>query len=481
MRVWSWAILLVAGASLAPGRPAAAGDELAKGEATALVKAERHLIELARFAAGGRDIGAALAELQGGLDLWPAAPNIPGELTRMRAVAGKVGTPDKAFGAKLAKKREAAYAAVAKALADAALAAKDAAPARYERYLGLIRVRYPSDAALQKLKVAYFAPYFAWCSPGTVKRLEAGDELHEGKWLTAAEVAKLDAAHASWNDPWVLVDDVHEVRTTLPLRKARQVLVYVGHYRRYFLERFAGLWDLQPPTGKLPVIVTATRSEMLDRMREETRSSQPPGNGAAFYLQTNGKLNPCFVSYEMASANGMVVKLERFEEILVALTHEVTHQICFEYSKHAYDPTRPVEHQFWCVEGIAELMGGHVYDGTSWRLTKPKTSPMGEGYVEGAFAWCKTHALDLPMLDAFTSLSQVRFLTAENYHIAATLAYFLVDGDGGKYRSMFCKLCETVHQVKDGPDAFGKCFPGVEFGSLREEFLKFVDGIVLDG
>jgi hypothetical protein len=475
------AVLLV-GLSALAAAPSVAGENLTKKERSALLRVERALFGLSQYAARARNWPGAIDELRFILEAWPDSANAPPQLARVRAAAAKGGRPRADHATKMAKKRDAAYAKVAMALANAALAIRDRSPRRFQRYVQLIQRRCPVKKALDKLDLAYFAPYYSYFPKEAVALLEKGSERINGVWVDAAEVVKRNRTRSEWRKPWVIADDVHEVRTTLPYRKAMQVLSYVGHYRRWFLDQFAGSWDLQPPTGKLPVIVTQTRQEMEARMQEATKGGPaPPRRAAAFYLQTNGRLNPCFVSYEIVAENGPSVTVETFEELLIPLTHEITHQICFEYSKHDYNDARKVTHEFWSVEAFANNLGYYEFDGHNWRLTKAQQIKGSGGYYsEGPFYWCQENLAKLPTLAEYFRIPRERFSTVENYHIGATLSHFLLDGADGKYRDGYLKLLEAVHKVKDTADLWKRCFPGIDMAALNAEFVAFVAKIELD-
>lgn len=463
--------------------PALADDavELTAAEKTALRKVERELLDLARFAAKGNDQAAAVAALRLAIEAVPDSARPQQELEKLEKKPPR-GTPKDSFPDKLAEKRTEAHREVAMALVDAALATEEGHPARYQRYLGLIQTRFPVQEALTRLDLVYFAPYLRWTSGTEAALLERGGEVHGGELLEPDAVTALDRRHSSWSDPWVVSDEIHEVRTTMPLRVANQILHFVAAYRRHFLERFGPLWDLKPPSGKLPLIVTRTQADLRERLTAVAGGAAPGGGmqGAAFYLQTNGKLNPCFVTYEPCDVTGRTFKVQRFEELVIPLIHEVTHQLAFEYSKHDYNATRQIQHHFWSVEAIANFMGYHVLDDGAWRLTRPRTIPMGLGMIEGPFAWCVNNKGSLPPLRRFMALSHQEFMTVENYHIAATLAYFLLEGEGGKYRASFAKLLEKIHEVRDEPGTFDACFPGVNHDAMQSEWLRFVAAIDLD-
>jgi hypothetical protein len=464
----------------------AASSDLTKAERSAQRTTEQELIKLAKYAAKGKYFDVARVQLELGLEAWPDSSKLEKALATLEKKAARGGTPKASLAAKLEDKRVEVHAEVAMALAEAALSTEADAPARYEHYLKLIQTHFATQDALDALDLVYYAPYFKWVSGTEAELLEAGGERLDGKSLDAAAVEALNRKHSSWSDPWVLSDDVHEVRTTVSLRQAKQILAYAGAYREYFLRRFGSLWDLQAPTGKLPIVVTETQADLQQQMTKYTGGQSMGGGGvqgAAFYMQTNGKLNPCFVTYEPMEATGrtFTIDAEDFTQLQIPLAHEVTHQIVFEYSKHDYNATRQIQHHFWAVEAIANYMGYHAFDGIQWTLTHPRTIPMGSGMIEGPFAYCSNNAGSLPGLREFMGLTHQQFMTVENYHVAATLAYFLLEGEEGKYQQQFVKLLEAVHKVKDRQDLFETCFPGVDRGTMQQEWLRFVRGLQLDG
>ncbi|MBL4849818.1 MAG: hypothetical protein JKY65_30185 [Planctomycetes bacterium] len=476
-------VLLGAPALAAPAKPL-------KAERAALRTVEREVIKLAKYAARGKDLATASQELELGLAVDPASKKLKREAAKVerqtkkaKKKKRKARPPRASFLTKLAEKRAAAHETIALALAEAAIAIETESPKRYARYVDLIQTRFKSKAALDRLDLVYFSPYYAWVSQAEAKVLLAGGERHKGKLLDKAAVERLNASHSTWSSPWIVSDEIHEIRTTVGLREAKRTLAYVSSYRNYFLKRFGDAWEFQAPKGKLPVILTKTQADLESQMRIATRGQQMGTQGiqgAAFYLQSTGSLNPCFVTYEPKEATGRTFKIERFEDLMIPLAHEVTHQIVFEYSKFAADATRQIKHQFWAVEAIANYMGYHSFDGTKWTLRRPNMIPMGGGMIEGPFAHCLHNANELPTLERFTALSQSQFMTVNNYHQAATLASFLLEGEGGKYRKQFIKLLSTVHRVKDSSSTWNDAFPGVDRAAMQREWVKFVKAIKLD-
>ena len=475
--------------------PATAKSSLTKAETSALKTAERQLLSLAKYAARGKDLTSATKELELGLAIVPDSKRLKREVTkvekkvkkakkRAKKKRYKATTVKASFRSKLSEKTQKAHEKVALSLADAALATEKEFPKRYMHYVGLIQTYLPIKAALDRLDLVYFKPYQSWVSKTEAATLSAGGERFEGKLLNASAVEALNRQHATFSNPWILSDEVHEIRTTVPLRQARRILAYVGAYRRYFLKRFGDVWKLKTPKGKLPVIVTRTQAELQQQMTKFTGGSGALGSqgiqGAAFYMQSTGTLNPCFVTMEPKDATGRTFTIKNFTELQIPLAHEVTHQIAFEYSKFDANATRQIQHQFWSVEAIANYMGYHSYDGTKWTLTHPRTIPMGQGMIEGPFAHCVHNVNSLTPIKQLMGFNQQQFVTVNNYHLAATLAYFLLEGEGKKYRKQFVKLLQTVHRVKDTANTFEKSFPGVSQDKMQAEFLRFVKKIKLD-
>jgi hypothetical protein len=476
--------LALATCALALAIPCARGedDKEAKKEEAALAAVVDELVKLARACDGAKAVKDARAELDLALAVAPGSKKAKDELEKL---AKKEDRPAATWAAKFEKDRKKSHDKCAGTLADQALSwqkAKD--DERAAKLCHLIHQAFPEcDKQLEKAGYKWFEPYLDLLPATQVKLLEAGGEEVDGKWTEGPAVEALNKKHATWTDPWVISDDVHELRTTMPLRTAKRILLNVGLYRKFFLERFQGAWDLKAPKGKLPVILTATQAEHAARLKEEAEKrggkldSVP--NGAALYLQTNGDLNPCFVTFEPLDATGKSFKVD-FDGVQIPLKHEITHQICFELSKHDYDRTRGIKFQFWAVEGIANFMEYYTADHGRWHLARPARIPMGPGYIEGAFAYTKNHIAEIPEIKDFVAIPHEKFLTVENYHIAATLAYFLLEGENGKYRDGFIKLCETVHKVHDAADTFETCFKGMDLSAMQREWRSFVNKIPID-
>lgn len=466
----------------------AAAEERTAAEVELVGTVERQLRKLIRVAELRRDLEFAESEVILALEVASESAYLLGELERLQTTLDRAARHSKLRGRYLGdrsgylgdKSRE-VHERISLALAEAARSVEAVAPERYQRYLELLRRSYPSEAANALLGIAFYEPLKRWVSGEDAAVLRAGGDYYGGELLSPERVAELNRQHASWEDPWVLSDEVHELRTTVPLRQANQILGFIGAYRAYVLERFGDRWEFRPPRGKLPVIVTRTRAELHEQMRLAVRDRpglrglRPQSVGVAFYLHTGGSLDPCFVTYEGLDATGktFTIAWDDFEQLLLPLAHEVAHQIAFEYSKFAAQ-RRSIRHHYWAVEGVANFLAQHAWNGREWILNRKRVIAWGDSNGENPFSYCQRMRGELPPLKTFMKTSVSEFLQPGNYQIATTLVYFLLKGEGGKYRARFLDMLEAVHQVRDERRSFSKAFEGVDLDTLQAEWERFL-------
>jgi hypothetical protein len=244
---------------------------------------------------------------------------------------------------------------------------------------------------------------------------------------------------------------------------------------------FAGEWRLQPAEGVLPVVVARTQQEFkVELVKAAKGRTAPPIRGAAFYLWTNRPLNPCLATLEPAADNAAAGIKVSVDEVLPILQHELTHQLAWEMSKFASDNSTNQIRLLWSVEAIANYMFCYELSKDGWALTRPRIIPMGDVATPGAFAFCQENLHTLPSLQTFFSAPDEQFPTEQNYLQAATVAYFLLEGKAGKYRSSFLKLLELVHRMKSSSTTLTDCFVGVDPAVLQQEWESFVRSIRID-
>jgi hypothetical protein len=468
--------------------PAVFADEpppelLAKEEA-ALAKVASELVRLARFCEQNKAFGEARAVLDRGLAACPESPEIRDALTKLES---RADDPKPTFAKLLAEKRSDAFLRCAKALGPVALAFQSSGfPDRFDRLVALVKRHFTSDEGLAAFGLQWFEPYCQWVPKAAVSKLSKGWDLSGGEWLDPAAVAKGNAAHSTWTDPWVVTDGIHELRTTLPLRTALGVLGHVTAFREFFLSRISGAWDLRPPNGKLPIILTDTQSDFVARHKEASGGVKQARTGGliatSLYLWTSRPLNPCLVTYEplLPKRGGGTISVRiAQEEMLCQLRHEVAHQIAYEYSRHAYPDGQYNKHCYWAIEGLAQFMYSHRQTKEGFTPSLAKLSRNGDRLVESDFAYTQRMLGSLPTLEKFIEKTDEGLREPEDYLVLDTAAWFLLDGQGGKYRKRFLAVLETAHQVREDADTYRKCFEGVDRDAMQKEWEQFVRWIAL--
>jgi hypothetical protein len=471
------ALIASPAAHAGPDTPAAAAAAMRKLEDAGRAKAADEIARLARYCGLVNAYDDARRDYARALAFVAVDKTINADLAKIR---GRTAKPAKTVLAGIVERRTKALAKCAEYLAPAAAAyAKADRSDELATLLQLLRAQgVPIDDLVRKLDVVMYEPYLDWRSKAAVAKLDQGWEYVDGAWCDPEKVAAMDAAHATWATHWVFADEVHEIRTTMPRRTAKQVLAHVGAYRRFVLDYFTGEWDLQTPGVKLPVILTRTRAELEARVSEIPGAPPAPPRAAAFYLSGPDKGNPFFVSFEANTDGGAAATLD-FRGLQATFEHELGHQIAYEYSKHAAGDIDDGDF-LWVIEGVAEFLPNYdLVDGV-WTLKHPRSIPCGGGELESAFGWAHTHADELPPLASFLALKHDEFLTARNYHVAAALACYLLEGKDREYRPRFIQLAEAVHRTRATRVDFATCFQGIDLAALGEEFKEFCRGLVLD-
>lgn len=447
-----------------------------KKEAEAHAAIAKALVDLSSTCVMKNAIDDARSVLDLGLEIAPESKTLKDAKEKLKETKKPV-PKDWDF----AKARHPVYEKVAKILADFMVYAGSKGDwSHFEERIELLAGKLGSDAAVQATHAVYFEPYRRWFNPVEGKRLQDGGDLLDGKWLEAKEVAKLDEQHSKWSDPWVISDEVHEVRTTMPLRQANQILLHVGAYRDFFLKYVSDGWDLRKPDAKLPIVVTKTHQDYVDQMKAGGHLKDGDRiTMAAVYMHSPSGIGPVYATFEPADQSGAVHEVN-LDYVLNVLQHECTHQIAHEYSKWN-EGSKPEDSQYWCVEGLATFMQSFRRGKTGWKLThqNPKNAVRG-GPDDFAFSFAKDN-IHLPQdLRGFFELTHDHFVRADHYNIAAAASYFLLEGEGKKYRKGALKLFETVHQDRSTKKLLDECFPDADWKRMHDEYKRFVNAIQLD-
>jgi hypothetical protein len=448
-----------------------AAAKLRQGEEKARVAASLELVSLAKSCISLNAIDEAHSLC---LVAAAIAPADDGWRALIGKLAQKKNHPTKDDLAKLAERKKAAIAKGVEILTPV-VAAYDAADLSDDlaRVVALMKSQaMPVDALVKKFDLVWYQPYCDWRRKKDVERFAAGSEIVDDAWCDKAKVAQLDAEHTSWPRRWQIADEAHQVETTLPVHTARTVLMIAGSYRRFVLGYLGGEIDLRPARPKLPIILTATRAELEARMHDYQGSEKMPREAAAFYLAGSGVGNPCFVTFELLErSTGKSYNVD-LAGLRHALLHEETHQILFEYLKHATDPRAQPTVDPWVQEGVAEFLPNFVSVEGTWTLAYPRTYAafQGDSFVAAGFGWCHDHVNELKPAADFITYDDARMSSGEAYLQAHGFVAYLFEGKERAYRAGICKLVELSHEAKAKSDSFAACFPGVDLNALDAEF-----------
>ena len=453
--------------------------DLAEKERAAFDKVATELVKLSRVCTQSKAFAEARAVLDLGLRIHPESEELK---AAREAVEGQADEPRASFAKQYPKKREDAFLRCAKALASAALALdREGHPDRFERLFALAQKHFPSEDGCEAFKLEYYEPYRRWMHKEEVDKLEKGYELANGEWLDPDAVEKGNSAHASWSDPWLVSDGIHQVRTTLPLRKAMEVLGHATAFREFFLAEFEGEWDLRPPAGLLPIDVAATQADFQARVKVASAGIRSVSTnvlpGAALYYWTSNPLNPVLMTYEPVfptSRGGTVAVKVGDEELFSVLQHELTHQIAHEYSRFGYVPKKYTKHCYGALEGLANFFSCYRLTPVGFRLTFKPRIPQGDRTQDAPFAWTKSHLEALPGLLACFAKNDAGLKEPEDYLYLATAAYFLLHGAEGRYRKAYVSVLEIVHQIREDAGTFTAAFEGIPEKQMQEDWIRFV-------
>ena len=482
-------VLLVAAAAAAVsvgGTPAQAAPDRAaviaairKQEDVARVKVADEIRRVALLCALKSDFDGARRDYAKALAFTPKNAALASDLEKIK---GKKGKPMKADLDSIAERRTKCLARCSELLTPAALAyAKEDCSDELASLVANMCVNsFPTKDLVAKLDMVLYEPYLDWRTKAAIAKLDLGWEYADGAWADPKKVEAMNAEHATWMNPWVFADEVHEVRTNLPRRMARQVAAHVFAYRNFFLSYFTGEWDFVQPTVKLPVIVTRTRAEMEERVRLIPNAPPAPPRAAAFYLMGGDAGNPCFASVETNLLSGSTITVD-FDTLQQTFEHELGHQIAFEYSKHAASQEgNSSSHFLWVIEGVADFLPNYDLVDGQWKLVRRPWLGSGEQRLEAAFAWCRKHAAELPPLTRFFATPGDRFHTGPNYHISATLTGFLLEGMDREYRQEFIALAQAVHRDKADAAALRRYFPDEMVAAIDTQFREYCAALAIE-
>lgn len=323
-----------------------------------------------------------------------------------------------------------------------------------------------SPYELAKQRAGYvWHDQFGWLKEEHVKRYEGGERYLSGKWVTAAEDARI---HATPARPWVVDTENFRIETNhsleegvrLAARLEKMTQVWRQLFARYHTSEaewkrlFDGGAPRRDPSKKPYVVVYyRTRDEYVAALVK-----QEPMVGITTGIFMNAKDTAYF--YAAADQNNDPI-----------LFHETTHQL-FALTKRTLNVG--VKGNFWIVEGIAcqmESLVLHEHFAELGGSDNPRMNAARYRLLETKFY--------VPLVE-FTALGRDQMQKDPRlpmlYSQASGLASFLMYGENGKYREATVDYLDAIYTNKDNPLTLTQR-TGRSFEQLDADYQRYIKAL----
>lgn len=340
----------------------------------------------------------------------------------------------------------------------------------YEKY----EDRWVWPKAAQWLKAGkVWNDEFGWLAADHVAKYKNGQRQFRGKWIDAAEDARL---HGNTNNPWSVETEHYQVRTTHSLEEgaklARKLESLYDVWHATFLDYYAtpetvekwfaaGAGPKANPNRKpFTVVLFRDKQQYVDAVRP----LQPQ-----VAMSVGTYLDRLKIAYFFAGEG----------QTPTTVFHEATHQLFREDRPGAIEPGR--KNNFWIVEAIACYMESL----TEHRLVKDLDYGMyftlggaNEGRIPAARA--RLHEPEylffMPLrelaplgMDALQRESRL----PQIYSQSSGLAWFLMHADNDRYRPALMELLVAVYTGKATETTLEKA-TGLKLDELDAKYRAFM-------
>ena len=308
-------------------------------------------------------------------------------------------------------------------------------------------------------------PSFGWLPQDHVARYEAGERYLGGKWVTAAEDARI---HATIDRGWTIDTENFRVVTNHSLEEGARLAdrlekmhqVWRQLFARYhtaeaeWTRLFAGGAPREYNRKRYNVVYLRNKDEYVAAL---VKREPKIGLTSGIFMADDDR------AYFFADA-------ERSNDPFVF--HEVTHQL-FSLAK----PTAlrvGTRGNFWIVEGVAchfESLALHADYAELGGVDNPRMKAARFRLLQDKFF--------VPTAEfAAMSLSQMQSnpRIATLYSQAAGLASFLLESDGGRYREAVVDYMQAIYGNKDMATTLAQV-TGRSFAELDAEYQAYIAGL----
>lgn len=304
---------------------------------------------------------------------------------------------------------------------------------------------------------------FGWLLKSQVRRYENGQRFYEGKWISAAEDARL---HGDIRSGWEIETEHYSIHTNHSIEAGVALGVKLEDLYRLWQQIFIRYFVSEADVIALfdgrarPQRTAATRHQIVCfRDREDydrSLRSAMPNIG----ISVGAYLDSMRIAY-FFSGEGSDDR---------TLYHEATHQLFHESRKVSANVAAKAN--FWIVEGIAMYMES---------LKKENGYYVLGGFDDQRMVAARYRLLNdkfyVP-LDELTAYGREKMQNdpkiATLYSQSAGLTHFLVHYDHGRYLDALVSYLTAVYTGQDDPDILSR-LTGAGYSDLDKQYREFME------
>lgn len=312
-------------------------------------------------------------------------------------------------------------------------------------------------------------PQFGWLKKNEVPRYEKGDRKYKGRWIEAEREAEL---RRSFRNAWTIRTEHFLIKTNHSLEAGvelgRQLETFHTYFREIFLPLYqtpAQLQRMFQANQRVSVSTKNLHQVHYFRSRDEylkTLKDRVPNIEVTNALYWNDD-QTAYSYYDPERPN------------FASLFHEATHQLLYEStSKHRIIAA---ESNFWVIEGIACYMETFRREGDLLTAGNPN-----DARVQQTLGQLLQDGWHIP-IEQFVQFGRVDFQTAplkelqRRYGEAATLSYFFMDAQNGRYRQALIEHIAdlySINQQRRQKALSLDLLTGQSFEQLDQEYRTFL-------
>jgi hypothetical protein len=326
--------------------------------------------------------------------------------------------------------------------------------------------RWVSPYAAHRLGLGQvFDERFGWIPSGDVSRYEKGERNSRGKWIAAAEDARL---HASIKNGWRIETEHYVVTTNHSIEACVRLGQKLERLNEIWRQVFLTYYMTEAELAKryhgatLPQHDTKPHQVVLFRDRDEyntaLKPTQPMIGGTLGYYWFDNHIAYFFAGDEQNDAT---------------LYHEATHQLFQEARTAVRDLGR--KHNFWVVEGIACYMESLVAHDGYYTL-----GGADEGRMPAALERVLKDNFYVPLAEMVTlsrDAIQHDSRLPKLYSESSGLANFLMHGRDERYRQPLMEYLIAVYAGRADTDTLAK-LTGASYEQLDRQYREYLKGLV---